>query len=51
MISTVLPDDELRATEFVTLDRLGDYLIPKMAARMHAAASAAESGRISYLER
>ena len=46
-----LPADELRAAEFVSIDLLDDYLIPKMAARMRAAVTAAESGRVAYLER
>lgn len=49
--SFALPADELRAAEFVSLDRLGDFLIPTMADRMRAAASASDSGRITYLER
>lgn len=46
-----LPADELRAAEFVTLDDLDRHLIPKMAARMRVAASAAASGQLVYLER
>ncbi len=45
-----LHDDELRAAEFVSLDRLDDYLTPTKAARMRAAAAAADSGRMAYLE-
>ena len=46
-----LPADELSAAEFVTLDDLDRYLIPKMADRMRAAVSAAASGQLVYLER
>ena len=46
-----LPADELRRARFVDLDRLGDYLVPIMARRMRAAVTAAESGRMAYLER
>lgn len=46
-----LPADELRAVEFVTLDDLDRYLIPRMAKRMRAAAAATASGQLVYLER